>query len=314
MKYTKISSVLIFALALFLPVFTSCDKDQSTNGTSGQVRLEITDGPSDDPDVKAVFITVAEVKIDGQVFDGFSGKKTIDLLTYQQGDVAALGLGELEAGSYSQISLVLDTQTDENGNSPGCYVQTLDNAKHSLSVLASHTVTASNNFVVEAGSTTELVLDFDLRKAIQYNNSGSEPYSFVGAADLQSAMRLVVKSESGNMQGTCQNSIILADKIVAYAYHKGAFDRNTEISASNGVAFKNAISSCAVGPNGEFNIAFFERGEYEIHFAAYQDDDQDGDLEFQGTLIVDGLIDLNSIMVSSTTELDLNIMVIGILP
>lgn len=315
MTFSKMYPTLLAVLTGTTLFFLSCKKDESPSNTRGQLNLEITDGPCDDPNVKAVFITIAEVKVDGQTFSGFSGKKTINILAYQQGDVAALGLGELEAGSYQNITLVLDTQSDDTGASPGCYVQTLDNVKHALSSTATVTISATKSFIVEAGSKTDMVLDLDLRKAVQYGGGGgSGQYSFVGTASLQTALRLVSKNESAHLIGVCQNSILNTDKIVAYAYKKGTFNRQVELQTENGVAFKNAITSTALKSNGEFTIAFLESGEYEIHFAAYKDLNSDDKLDFQGTLILNSLIDLGNIQVAGSASVQLSVTVIGILP
>lgn len=316
MNFSKLHPMLLVALAGASLIFPSClkDKDEPSDA-KGQLNLEITDGPSDDPYVKAVFVTVAEVKVDGQTFSGFTAKKTINLLSYQQGSVAALGLGDITAGSHQKITLVLDTQSDANGNSPGCYVQTLDNVKHALSTSATESVTASNNFVVSAGTKTNVVLDFDLRKAVEYQTGGGvDQYNFVDSVKLQAALRLVVKDKAGTINGTCQNSIVNTDKIVAYVYKKGEFDRTVELKSENGIAFKNAVASTIVNSNGEFKVAFVEGGDYEIHFAAYKDLNSDDKLDFQGTLILDSLIDLGNIQLGAGASLKLTITVIGILP
>lgn len=316
MTFSKFHPVLLAILAGTTLFFSSCLKDDDNpSGSNGQLNLEITDGPSDDPNIKSVFITIAEIKVDGQTFSGFSGKKTIDILAYQQGNVAALGLGDLEAGSYQNITLVLDTQTDANGNTPGSYVQTLDNVKHALSTTATQSITATKTFVISSGSKTNLVLDFDLRKAIQYQSGGTtDKYDFAGAVNLQTALRLVVKSETGTMNGTAQNSIINADKIVAFVYKKGQFDRNIEIQSENGLSFKNAVASTLVNSNGTFKLAFLESGDYEIHFAAYKDLNGDSTLDFLGTLVLESLVDLDNLRIGANANLQLNITVIGILP
>lgn len=313
MTISKLHPTLMALLAGTTLFFAACNKD--SNDSSGQLNLEITDGPSDDPNVKAVFVTVAEVKVDGQTFSGFSGKKTINLLAYQQGNVALLGLGNMEAGTYQNITLVLDAQTDEDGNSPGCYVQSFDNVKHPLSSLASQEIMTANTFEVASGSKTNLVIDFDVRKAIQYQVGGnSDHYDFVGSADLQAALRLVVKSEAGNLNGTCQNNIINADKIVAFVYKKGAFNRAIEIQSNNGLSFKNAVASTAVSSNGAFKVAFLESGDYEIHFAAYKDLNSDSKLDFLGTLVMNSVVDLDDLRLGANANFELNVTVIGILP
>ncbi|MBK6995639.1 MAG: DUF4382 domain-containing protein [Lewinellaceae bacterium] len=315
MTFSKFYPILLALLAGTTLLFVACKKDDDPNDNKSQLNLEITDGPTEDPNVKAVFITVAEVKVDGQTFSGFSGKKTIDLLAYQQGNVAVLGLGDIDAGTYQNITLVLDAQTDASGNAPGCYVQTFDNVKHPLSTIAMHEITAAQTFVVGSGAKTNLVLDFDLRKAVQYQVGGnSDHYDFVGSADLQAALRLVVKNETGSLQGTCQNGILNADKVVAYVYKKGAFNRAIEIQSNNGISFKNAVASSAVNGAGEFKIAFLESGDYEIHFAAYKDLTSDDKLDFLGTLILTSAIDLADLRLAASANIQLNVTVIGILP
>lgn len=315
MSYSKLHPILLALLTGTTLFFTSCKKDETTNGANGQLNIEITDGPCDDPNVKAVFVTVAEIKVDGKTFSAFSGKKTINLLAYQQGNVAALGVGDIDAGNYQNITLVLDAQTDANGNSPGCYVQTLDNVKHALSAAATQTITATQTFLVAPGAQTNLVLDLDLRKAVQYQSgSGSDHYDFVGTADLQTALRLVVKSESAHMIGYCQNSIVNTEKIVAFAYKKGTFNRMVEVQHENGISFKNAVASSEVSSTGEFKIAFLKEGDYEIHFAAFKDLNSDDKLDFQGTLVLDSALDLSNLRLNTSTNLQLYITVIGILP
>ena len=315
MNLSKFHSPLLAILAGATLFFTACQKDDPpSSADNGKLNLEITDGPSDDPNVKAVFVTVAEVKIDGQTFSGFS-KKTINLMAYQQGNVAALGLGDIKAGTYQNITLVLDAQTDANGGTPGSYVQTIDNVKHPLSATASHSVTATKSFVVTSGAQTNMVIDFDLRKAVQYQSgAAADKYDFVGLADLQSALRLVVKSDAGSIGGTAQNNIINTDKIVAYAYKKGTYNRTAEVQSQNGINFKNAVSSTVVNSNGEFKLAFMESGDYEVHFAAYKDLNSDDKLDFQGTLIVNSLIDPANLQLAARANLQLNITVVGILP
>ncbi|MCC7464868.1 MAG: DUF4382 domain-containing protein [Saprospiraceae bacterium] len=303
----------VFALLTFGII--SCSKDQDTDQDKARLQMEITDGPCDDPNVKAVYVTIAEVKVDGQTFSGFTTKKTINLLAYQKGEVAALGLGELEAGAYQNITLVLDAQTDAQGNAPGCYVETFDNVKHALTSNATMTITTAKDFTLSAGSTTQLVLDFDLRKAVQYSGgSASDQFDFVTSANLQTALRAVVKTQSGHVQGTCQNAIVNTDKIVAFVYKKGTFNRNVELSSENGIAFKNAVASASVEANGSFKVAYLESGDYEVHFAAYKDLNSDGKLDFQGTLILNSLLDLEDLQVGANAEVQLSLTVIGILP
>lgn len=305
-------NVLLACFLMSIMSFTiSCDKDNSTS--TGSAQVEITDGPIDDAEVKSVFVTVAEVKIDGKTFSGFSGKKTIDVKVLNQGNTQVLGIGSLDAGSYQNLSIVLDYSKDASGNTPGCYVETVNGTKHALSTQASQEITLAKNFVIESGKTTNLVLDFDLRKAVAYQSgSATDKYDFVSAADLNSAVRLVVKSQTGTIKGTCNNSTVASDKIVVFAYKKGSFSKSTETQSSNGVSFKNAVTSTVVDNSGNFKLSFVESGDYELHFASYKDTNSDGKLDLRGMLNLTTVINLLGINVAANAEVSLVATVSGL--
>jgi hypothetical protein len=115
-------------------------------------------------------------------------------------------LGNLDVDNYQNITLVLDHEMDMSGNAPGSYVLTDDNVKHSLSTLSTQTFNLAKDFSIGSEQRTDLVIDFDLRKAIQYQNGGSsDNFDFVPAADMQTAIRIVEKSKTGSMDGSLQN-------------------------------------------------------------------------------------------------------------
>jgi hypothetical protein len=314
MTISKLNPVfsVAFLSATLLFLFTACKKDV-VPGATGQLNVEITDGPIDDPSVKGVFITVADVQINGHSFHGFSGKKTINLLDFQQGKVQQLGVGNLDVSEYQNITLVLDPQTDASGNSPGCYVLTDDNLLHPLTT-TNYDIEISTDFDISEGQRTDLVIDFDVRKAIQYQDGGADRFDFVTASELQSAVRVLHKNTTGNIAGTCQNAIINADKIIAYVYKKGDYDREVEMDADNGITFKNAVTSAVVGSDDKFRLAFLEAGQYELHFGAYKVNDNNGQSEMLGTLLLESAANLETIRLDANSEVQLEIVVIGILP
>lgn len=311
-----------FSLAFGL-FFTACTEDDSNDPTiSGSAEFQITDAPTDDDDVKSAFITVTEIKVDGKTWDGLNGKVTLDLLAYQNGDVKALGLGQLEAGTYSNISLTLDYETDANGNTPGCYIETTDGVKHELKATAnasSDLVVNTGNFVIEGAQNTKVVIDFDVRKAITYDETNQEDqYNFVTDSELRTSLRFATRTKTGTIKGKINDASSSSDKVVVYAYKKGEYNRNTEVNgqgASN-ITFKNSVSSTSVDANGNYTLAFLEEGEYEVHFASYADNDDDGKYDLQGTLEVSALLSLDilGISVSSETEATVDVNVMGILP
>jgi len=314
MKSMLLGKGLIPLCAFALLLFTQCDKDDSNNDN---VRLEITDAPIDDANVQGVFVTVANVKIDGEPMTGFSGRQTIDLLAYQQGDVKGLGTGKLAAGAHTNVTLVLDYDADATGNTPGCYVLTTDGVKHALKSSASMAseVTAAANFETTENDRTDLVLDFDVRKAIMYSNgSGATNYQFNSNSELNAAVRVVNKDKTGTVSGTCTDALSTSDKFVVYAYTKGSF--NPTVEREGPVQFKNAVTSAVVDSEGNYKLAFLEEGTYELHFIGYEDADNDGKFELEGALLLNivGTLNLNNISVSAKTTLDLDVVVTGILP
>lgn len=322
MKHFLTGAVLLAGTVLF----TNCTKDDDGTDATGKAQFEITDGPIDDASVKGTFVTVTQVKVDGEAISSFSGKQTIDLMAYQNGNTKALGLAELESGTYNDVTLVLDYETDANGNSPGTYVLTDDNVKHSLKATANaanEIKVNSGSFEVKEGSTTNVVLDFDLRKAIKYEDApqNDDQYDFVSDAELRSSVRMVAKSKSGKVTGNVSDNLSVAgEKIVVYAYKKGTFNKNQEVQGQgdSNVQFKNAVTSSVVSNQGSYTLAFLEEGDYELHFFGYEDKDNDGKMELKGELELDlagGIgLNLNDVNVESDSNVTLSVIVTGLLP
>src|SRR5688572_27253765 len=111
-SWMKLSTIAFAALAVF--GISACSDNEPMG--KGDVDFEITDAPCDDASVKGVFVTIAEVRIDGKPIPGFT-KQTIDLKAYQEGNTKLLvGAKQLDAKSYNNLTLVLDANTDASGN------------------------------------------------------------------------------------------------------------------------------------------------------------------------------------------------------
>ncbi|GAA4401398.1 hypothetical protein GCM10023187_15550 [Nibrella viscosa] len=312
----------VFTLPLCLTVWLgthACKVESdglSPTGTSstGRVAIELTDAPIDDASVRSVFVTVTEVNVDGKPFSGFTGKKTIDVLALQNGRVEGLGVANLEAGTYSNVSLVLDYATDANGNAPGCYVLTTDNQKHNLGASGVQRVEVKSNQALQVAEKSEqtLVMDFDLRKAVKDNNGNSPGgYIFAGESELQSTVRVVNKNRVGSIVGKSTNSGSNG-RVVVYAYKKGQFNRSAE-SANQ---FANAVNSATVDASGNYKLSFLEEGDYDICFASYQQNPNGGSAVLRGVLSLGGGLSLNgvsSVSVKANTEARLDVTLGGLL-
>ena len=287
MKTLNVSwpKTILFACAIFM--LPACNSNEPMG--KGEAEFQITDAPCDDASVKSVFVTVADVKVDGQSISGFA-KQTIDLKAYQAGSTKLLGSTQLNAKTYSNVTLVLDTDTDASGNAPGCYVLTMDNTKYRLSSSGTIAVTANKSWSVLTSAKSTMIIDFDLRKSIRAMTDQSIRYNFVSNDNLQASVRLVSQAKAGTISGTySEQTSSNADKIIVYAYKKGTFNASTETQAQgdDAIFFKNAITSAEVKAgfsSNTFKIAFLEEGDYELHFAAYNKDSGSDRFIFQTML------------------------------
>jgi hypothetical protein len=288
MKSLSWIQAIVFGCAVTL--FTGCNESEEPMGT-GEVEFQITDAPIDDANVKSVVVTVADVKVDGQSVSGFT-KQTIDLKAFQDGNTKILGSQTMDAKAYASMILVLDLDTDAQGNAPGCYVLAADGAKYKLKSTASGKleVVANQSWTTVKNTKTAVVADFDLRKSIRYSDDPAVRYSFVSESNLNSAVRVVAKERSGTIKGTYQNSSeATPEKIIVYAYKKGTFHAATETQGqgTDGIQFKNAISSSLVKESlsGQvYTLAYLPEGEYELVFAGYSKNPESGRVGFDALL------------------------------
>lgn len=304
-------------LALLLIVgFASCSDDEggNTDQATYNAKVYITDGPIDNTEVQGVFVTIADVKLNGTSVNGFT-KTTVNLHALQNGETQLLGDIDLAANTYNQVTLVLDTQSDASGNTPANYVLTTSNEKIKLTA-QNNTINVNSSYNIAASTANEVIIDFDLRKSI-VTDPGNSGYNFAAQSQLESSIRVVNKLDAGTITGTATNNTgNNNNKTVAYAYAKGSFNASEENENAAGVRFSNAVtSSVATGASNQFGLYFLTEGAYEIHFASYEDLNNDGVYEFAGMIEAEGDLGLNllNIMVTANTSVSLQVLLIAIL-
>lgn len=319
----NLSAFLMMAMTVFS--LSACNDDSENEAApagSGEVTFEVTDAPIDNAEVRGVFVTVTDIKVEGESFEGFEGPQTINLLAFQNGKTELVGQGELTAKAYNNLSLVLDIDKDAAGNSPGSYVRTADGRKHRLASTAQNSleITSNQAFTVNEEATSKIVIDFDLRKAVRHSASEAGEYSFVEAAKLNNAVRVVARENAGTIKGQYTDQSgngNSSDKVVVYAYKKGTYDAGTETSGE--LLFENAANSALVSgssfSSGNFVIAFLPEGEYELHFARYSENATTGRLHFESMLELsaDNNASLNNIQLDAGTEVNLSLSITGII-
>lgn len=308
LKHASFFTMLILGLFLM-----SCEEDNDLtpdpDKKQGLFELEITDAPVDDPAVKSVFVTISDVQIDDQSLPDFS-PVTLDLLTLQNGTTSVLESDSFNVGTYNEIALILDTSE--------CYIEDFDGNRHDLDAEWDK-LEVDHEFSVMEDSAVRLVVDFDLRKTIRRDlNDTVDRYNFVPAPDLINGLRIVNKAEAGQLVGQLTDVTGESDMIVAFVYEKGDFEATaeTEVEDESELRFPNAVASAMVQSDGTYNFPFLENGEYELHFASYDENPVTNQAEFNGVLevessMLDEVLNIN-IEPSATVELDLSVT--GLLP
>lgn len=198
------------------------------------LRLWLTDKPAA---FDAVNITFTEVSAhrDNQWVVLSDRTQTVNLLEWNNGKTLLLGQAEVEAGAYTQIRLqIAAAEVVWQGQSFSLDVPS--GAQSGLKLLA--------NFEVAAGSTYDLVLDFDAQRSIVITGPRQQPNGF----KLKPVIRVAALALTGSISGTIVNPEALP---VAYA-----------------IAAGDTVTASVIEPaSGFFRLAFLPPGVYNVHIA-----------------------------------------------
>ena len=217
---------------------------------TGNLRVALTDAPSCGYD--HVYVTVEKVRVhqSGSASDAEAGwsevtvspPRRIDLLDLTNGVLEELGTTQLAAGHYSQIRLVLASNTGTGTSSVANAVQlTGDSTVIPLATPSGQQsgLKLQAHFDVAAGQTTDIVLDFDACKSIvKVGNSGNK-------YNLKPVLTVVPRVNTG-LQGFVTTTLSLSSTTVA--------------AQQDGVT----IRSTAPDSTGKFSIPFLSTGTYTL--------------------------------------------------
>lgn len=267
--------VLLSLLCMGLTVFLhSC-----IPGTTGPFGITLTDAPIDDPLYPQVFVTISEIQLDGKALEAFGNPTTIELSALQNGATVDLLEADLPIGDYQSLTLVLNYDQDENGETPGCYAMTTYGRKINLANGQGGKIELAlqQEISIVEDQERDMVLDFDLRKSIRAGLPGDEgELNFIDPSHMTQALRLVDAPTAGNVKGslTLSSSLPEINPVIVYAYPRGSFERSQEEwdPDGDGITYEGAItSSKAILVNNEysFTLSFLPPGEYDLVFLAY---------------------------------------------
>lgn len=273
--------ILILSFGL-ISLFTlnSCDGD-TLRRILAALFVDMTDAPVDDPLYSDVYLTIAALEVNGEEVKEFNGPMTLNISDLRNGLSAELVNTEVAAGSYDEISLVLDFDEDEQGQFPGCYVNTIYDRKIDLGNGrgGTETITLQRALDLQENEEVKLMIDFDLRKTIRSSRPGDESeLVLINNDELANAIRLLRVEETGDVQInlTAEMSNQLVNRFIVYAYEPGTFNPATERfdTDGDGITFENAVTSNLVdmnsGTNANVGLYYLEAGEYDLVVEAYE--------------------------------------------
>lgn len=288
---------------LLLSGLFACSDDDSSVESQGQASVAMTDAAVDAENVSKVMLSISEVQAtangETRTVATFDTPKKFNLMAYQNGETYALGEGDLEAGTYSDLRFIISGTSDS-------YIEMNDGTKEELEIPSGTTsgYKVNGTFEVVANSTTDIVADVDLRKALVFTGEGT----FM----LRPTARLVEADATGTIEGTVDGQSSSSERLIVYAYEEGSFSASEEDEPAEGrTRYEGSVNSAIVAEDGSYTLAFMEEGDYEIYVASYSNTDDDEELEFQGRVSSEIMINgslFNTISVESNSTVTANIL------
>lgn len=237
------------------------DTTSATTATAstGTVALSLTDAPTDDENVKGVYVTFTALRYqykdsnDSWQDVDLNESRTINLLDFQDGNITLLNKVELPAGEIAHVRFVLDTNN--------CYITFHEGPTQKLEVPSGEQTgyKSTNGFVIAAGGTTNITADFDVRKSVTVTGNTKNDNSKV-TYKLNPTIRLIDNIEVGEINGTMTLDANVSSKVIVYAYEDGTFDSNESNATNN---FGNAIISTDA-TDGDYVLPWLTTGVYDL--------------------------------------------------
>lgn len=218
--------------------------------TAGSISFSLTDAPVDNIDAINIMISNVAIKADnddddqsGWINIPITNSEWINLLELQNGLTTELAfLDQLGPGTYSQIRLILDS------NNPPFAIDQSDNSIEVKIPSGNQSgIKLKTSFEVITDETTDIVVDFDLRKSLK---------SVAGGARLQ--MKPVLRSIDNKKAKKLQLDVDYENDTVACLY-------GAEQTPDSDNQCDSSVTSATV-KNGRVVFAFIEPATYQIRY------------------------------------------------
>jgi hypothetical protein len=218
LKSKRAGSTLAALACVVALTVTGCGGGGSGPGT-GSMNLSITDAPVDGAAAVVVVFTGIDlhssdgktVSLDFGTTNGQANTKTIDLIKLQNGVTGALTQGAaVPAGNYDWMRLKVLADKNSQGES---YITLLNGTQYPLWIPsgAETGLKLVRPFTVAQGSTTRLLIDFNLRKSVTAP-PGQDPNYL-----LKPALRVVDELQVGKVTANIDLAALTAAQLGAGA-------------------------------------------------------------------------------------------------
>ena len=260
----------------------------SSNTPSGQLSIDVTDGPVENASEVVVAFTSIEVKpADGDARTiTFDDTQTINLLDYQgENFVSLLNEHDLETGDYNWMRLIVDDSET--------YIM-VSGTQHPLDIPSGSQsgLKLNDGFTIEDGEETHIVLDFELRQSVHQTGGGDYK--------MKPVIRQVHVIDADTLRGVVADALVedadcnndpndeIGNAVYLFANHDTA---PQDIQGNN----NDPLSTASVNHDDdddryEFTLGFVPYGEYTLTFTcdAVLDDaeEADGDVDFSSPINV----------------------------
>jgi hypothetical protein len=196
----------IWASVLALAAVSCGGGSSSSGGGTGRLQVLLTDAPFAHDIVTSARIKVSAIRVhhDAQADSGFITLPDVtdlelDLLDLQNGLTQLLVDAELPAGAYRQVRLVVEEATLEltNGN---VYSTALGNLSLTSTGTSGLKLFVDPPIQINAGATTEILLDFDLSKS--FHPIPANDALTATEYKLMPVVRVTNQTATGEIRGT----------------------------------------------------------------------------------------------------------------
>lgn len=252
------SHTALRAFALAAGLLTGCYRDDTrmlAPDGSGRARVLLTDAPFPYDSVERVDLYITRIDASASLDTSGGGiwttivapRKRFNLLALQQGTTALLGEGQLAAGDYSAVRMVIDTDSSgiqwSNGTAAAVNWQSGGGAEQAL-----HAIVEAPVPVAELGAASaEIVLDVDVGRSFLFDFFGTREFTFIPW------IRAVHTAITGSIEGT-----------VTRTSPTGGV---TPVKNANITVVRGDSSLAATGrtnADGFYRVAFLREGSYRV--------------------------------------------------